>query len=187
MTGIDDATARAIHARLCPGPYLPKETLSVRQPWAWAIIHAGKTHENRTEASIRLGGMREVVGRRICIHAGKGMTRDEYEEAAEFIRRLAGRCPPAADLERGGIIGTVRVSGLITTRLEREAETSPWFFGPCALLLADAEPCGFVGADGQLGMFRWQASGRRPVPPARWMRPSPAAEMPAQGKQGELL
>lgn len=27
---IDDATAREINARLCPGPYLPKETLSVR-------------------------------------------------------------------------------------------------------------------------------------------------------------
>lgn len=154
-----------------PSASLPEIALSVRQPWTWAILHARKTHENRTEASIRLGNMRAYVGKRIAIHAGKGMTRDEYDEAAGFIRRLAGDCPAPHELQRGGIIGFVRVAGLITTKREREAEQSPWFFGPCALILSEPEPCDFIGAGGELGMFRWKPNGLGPESPAKWMLP----------------
>lgn len=162
-----------------PSAALPPIALSVRQPWTWAILHAKKTHENRTEASIRLGNMRALVGSRIAIHAGKGMTRDEYEEASDFIRRLAGDCPAAHELARGGIVGSVRVAGLITTRREGERETSPWFFGPCALILADPEPCDFIGAAGELGMFKWKPNGLAPDAPAKWMLPKPVQRVAA--------
>ena len=36
---------------------LPPLALSVRQPWAWAIIFGGKTIENRSLGSIRAGRM----------------------------------------------------------------------------------------------------------------------------------
>ena len=36
----------------------PSVALSVRQPWAWAIIHGGKDVENRTKYAITLGGMK---------------------------------------------------------------------------------------------------------------------------------
>jgi len=63
---------------------LPMIALSVRQPWAWAIIHAGKDIENRSWQAVN-HGLRQRG--RIAIHAAKGMTRDEYEDAANFINR----------------------------------------------------------------------------------------------------
>jgi len=54
------------------------KALTIRQPWAWAIFHAGKDIENR-DWPTRLRG-------RIAIHAAKGMTRDEYESALFFIQ-----------------------------------------------------------------------------------------------------
>jgi len=161
---------------------LPEIALSVRQPWTWAILHAKKTHENRTEASVRLGNMRAYIGQRIALHAGKGITRDEYESAADFIRRLAGDCPAPAVLLRGGIVGSVRITG-ITKNGAPEAH-SPWHFGPYALILAEPEPCDFLGAAGELGMFRWKPNGCRPEPARRWMLPKPQL---APTPQGELL
>jgi hypothetical protein len=76
--------------------------LSVRQPWAWAIIHAGKTIENRTWSTSFRG--------RVAIHAGKACTEEEYEDAAYHIKKLTGkRPPPLAKLARGEIIGGVEI------------------------------------------------------------------------------
>ena len=152
---------------------LPVVALSIRQPWAWAIVYARKDRENRSRESIRLGNMRSVVGQRIAIHAAKGMTRDEYEHAAAFIRTLAGDCPAPHELERGGIIGTALVTGLITKSVEAEATPSAWFFGPGALVLAAPEPAPFVGSTGKLGIFQWQPNGQGPDAAARWMLPAP--------------
>ena len=49
---------------------LPRKAISIRQPWAWAIVHAGKDIENR-DWSTRYRGP-------VCIHAAKGMTKDEF-------------------------------------------------------------------------------------------------------------
>ena len=35
----------------------PNKALSVRQPWAWAIIHGGKDIENRVTRAVTMGGM----------------------------------------------------------------------------------------------------------------------------------
>ena len=67
---------------------LPELALSVRQPWAWAIIRAGKGVENRTPFAIGKGQLARAVGKRIAIHAAKGMTRGEYESAADFMRQI---------------------------------------------------------------------------------------------------
>ncbi len=148
---------------------LPIDALSVRQPWAWAIIHAGKPVENRSRFAIDKGGMRAVVGKRISIHAGKGMTRYEYEGAALFMHRLGIAVPPAAELQRGGIIGTVECVGI--ARNATEALNSPWFVGPWGLLLARPVPVPFVGAQGALGIFRWKPNGAEPEASAQWMLP----------------
>jgi len=37
---------------------LPSIALSVRQPWAWAIIHAGKPVENRSKLAIAAAAMK---------------------------------------------------------------------------------------------------------------------------------
>jgi hypothetical protein len=152
---------------------LPRLALSVRQPWAWAIIHAGKDIENRTAASIR--HMNFVGVDRIAIHAAKGMTRDEYEDAADFMASIFVRVPPARDLLRGGIIGSVAVRGVM------KESASPWFFGPRGIVLADPQPCEFVPAVGALGLFEWRPADASIVPsPARWMlprEPAPISEM----------
>nr|WP_321482314.1 ASCH domain-containing protein [uncultured Cohaesibacter sp.] len=141
--------------------HLPDLALSVRQPWAWAIILAGKDVENRSWQAVNHG--LNVRGR-IAIHASKGMKRDEYEATAAFMRSIGVECPPAADLLRGGIIGSVEVIDVV-----KESD-SRWFFGPRGLVLANPLPCEFKPCSGALGYFYWR---KRPVidpvRPACWM------------------
>src|SRR5271166_5383927 len=49
----------------------PMLALSIRQPWAWAIIHAGKDVENRSENMARRA--EPLIGQIILIHAGKSL------------------------------------------------------------------------------------------------------------------
>lgn len=139
------------------------KALSVRQPWAWAIIHGGKDIENRSWQAVNHG--LKVRGR-ICIHAAKGMTRDEYEDAREFIDSLGYHTPDARALFRGGIIGEVDVVDVVSE------SKSPWFFGPRGLVLRDARPMEFIPAVGALGYFDWEPADKSIVPhPAAWMLP----------------
>lgn len=143
---------------------LPRLALSVRQPWAWAIIHADKDIENRSRIAVRKGGM----GRgEICIHASKGMTQDEYRDAAAFMASIGVACPPPADLVRGGIIGTACVRDVV------KASASRWFFGPVGLLLADQRACAPVACGGALGFFEWKAGASDVLEaPKPWMTPA---------------
>lgn len=144
---------------------LPPLALSVRQPWAWAIVHAEKDIENRTWQAVNHGLAQRG---RIAIHAAKGMTRDEYEEAREFIDRQGYTCPGPTALFRGGIIGSVEVVDVVTK------SDSPWFFGPRGLVLREPKACRFIPAIGALGYFRWTPADGSIVPkPAAWMLPKP--------------
>ncbi|MDB5582786.1 MAG: hypothetical protein JWR80_7962 [Bradyrhizobium sp.] len=146
---------------------LPQLALSVRQPWAWAIIHAGKDIENRswkrqyalTRAALDFRGP-------VCIHASKGMTQDEYADALETFQ-MAGAPPiAAAELLRGGIIGTVEIVNVVTESF------SPWFCGPKGLVLRNPNPVDFIPVRGELGYFKWRRDeNATPVPPAKWMLP----------------
>jgi hypothetical protein len=152
---------------------LPRIALSVRQPWAWAILHAGKDVENRSFGAMRF--LEALVGERIAIHASKGMTRDEFESAlltfadARFRLGQAWGWPRPFEFPRGAIVGAVTVTGVV-----RESP-SPWFFGPCALTLKDPAPCDPIPAKGQLGAFEWSPSGELD-PPAKWMNDWPNAK-----------
>lgn len=148
---------------------LPKLALSVRQPWAWAIIHGGKDIENRSWQAVN-HGLRQRG--RIAIHASKGMSREEYESACEFIVDRGLTCPAPADLLRGGLIGSVEVIDVVS------ASDSPWFFGPRGLVLRDPVPCEFIPAQGALGYFNWVPGNVVVPPPARWMLPQTPSEPP---------
>ncbi len=139
---------------------LPPLALSVRQPWAWAIIHGGKDIENRTAGSIRAGGMGPGP---VAIHAATGMRRAEYEWAVWRLQRDGVRLPLPADLVRGAVIGRVDVVGIV------EESESPWFGGPCGLVLANPMAVEPVPGKGALGYFRWQAGGQV-AKPAVWMK-----------------
>jgi len=126
----------------------PSKALSIRQPWAWAIIHAGKDIENRTWQATR-HGLEEFDGR-FAVHAAKGMTRDEYESTARFMASIGVTCPPAKDLQRGGIIGFVE---LVECVKEHE---SPWFFGPRGLVLRNPEVTSFMPCkDVEAPLAKW--------------------------------
>jgi hypothetical protein len=168
--------------------FLPAYALSVRQPWAWAIIHGGKDVENRTKVAITKGSM--AAPGQVAIHASKGMTRDEYEGARSFMASIGVECPRPDALVRGAIIGSVRITAVA------KQSSSPWFFGPWCLELETPAACEPIACPGQLGMFLWESrAGVGSIDPAKpWMtawpdeaaRPRRDAPLPAT-PQGLLL
>lgn len=144
---------------------IPTYALSVRQPWAWAIAVGAKDIENRTTFAVSKGDMKP---KRIAIHASLGMTRDEYEDAAETInmicRQLGRReCPRPDELVRGAIIGAATVTAIV------KKHKSPWFFGPRGLVLTEQELWTPIPASGALGYFQWRRSEAPLVAPLPWM------------------
>lgn len=120
---------------------LTMKILSVRQPWAWLIVHGHKDIENRT--------WHTKVRGHIQIHASKGLTKQEYADAVAFAKQAAPRLaiPDFDALKRGGIVGTARVVDCVSD------SDSPWFVGPFGFMLADPYPLPFVECAGALGFF----------------------------------
>jgi len=110
------------------------KAISVRQPWAWAIIYAGKDVENRTPNTI--ARWKSLVGLRIAIHASSLMPLQQWEDVAKFMDHKLGISPPEPnELERGGIIGFVDVVDIV------KSSKSKWFEkGQHALLLTNPKP-----------------------------------------------
>lgn len=85
--------------------------LSVRQPWAWAILYAGKDIENRSWSANYRGPL--------AIHAS--MVMDPPDEW-HLPRRV--RQPEHEDLALGAILGIVDLVDVV------ESSRSKWFSGP---------------------------------------------------------
>ena len=139
---------------------LPPLALSVRQPWAWAIVSGHKLIENRSAGSVRAGKM---DCRRIAIHAAVGLQQDEYDWAVWRLDQHGVACPRPDSLIRGAIIGSVDVVDIVTK------SDSPWFGGQVGLVLENAMHCAPIPALGELGYFRWKESGALAAP-APWMQ-----------------
>lgn len=96
------------------------KALSIRQPWAWAIMHAGKRVENR---EWQPGGgneaqARRLIGQTILLHAGKGCTQDEYDDARFSIREsgvFKAEVTPLAFLPRGALVARARLVDVVGT------------------------------------------------------------------------
>ncbi len=140
------------------------KALSIRQPWAWAILYAGKDVENRDwpdtypalhDAHRLVEDAIEADGGEFLIHAGKRMTKDEYEDFLDFARPLIRKKPfpvgltlPAFDdLPRGGIVGSAQLYDVVTK------SDSLWFCGRIGLVLRNAKPLAFHPCKGALGFF----------------------------------
>lgn len=97
------------------------KAITIRQPYAWAICHAGKRVENRAwhNAPGLIAVARRLVGQRIAIHAGLGGTQAEYTAAmigmldrvriaSDFTpsRHALPVLPLLADLPRGAVVAT---------------------------------------------------------------------------------
>lgn len=115
------------------------KALSIRQPWAWLIIHGGKDIENRSWGTKFRG--------RFLVHAAKGMTRDEYTEAADFAKTQGITIPPVEALLRGGIVGSVELVD------SQDNSPSPWYMGQKALVLREPRALPFIRVTGRLGFF----------------------------------
>lgn len=144
--------------------------ISVKQPWAWLLLN-GKKIENRDWPCSYRGPL--------GIHASKGMTRMEHEDAVAFVSNfdlaLSHKIPPYRTLTKreerqhdvrnallgidiptpeelvfGAIIGTVNMVGCVSK------SPSPWFQGwygfvfECAKVLPEPIP-----AKGSLGLWEW--------------------------------
>lgn len=72
------------------------KALTVKNPWAWAIIHGGKDVENRSRPTKHRG--------QLYIHAGKGWS----QEGIQFLRRR-GTNAASGFTDAGKVIGTVDV------------------------------------------------------------------------------
>lgn len=133
---------------------LPIKAISVRQPWAWAIVHAGKDIENR-DWPTRFRGP-------VCIHAAKGASQSELLAASRFMHGIGvGRVPRIPDMERGGIIGVAEIVDCV------EASASPWFMGRYGFVLANVRPVPFITVRGALGFFNWRENLPQPPEDAR--------------------
>jgi len=142
------------------------KALSIRQPWAWLITRPDlvgearldayakgqiKTFENRDWAPHNSG--RKFRGT-FLIHASKGCTKAEYQDACIFARRCGvTNIPPLEELERGGIVGTAEVRSYACSETDDDdSYDSPWRIGN-GLVLAFAEPLPYVPCGGMLGFF----------------------------------
>jgi hypothetical protein len=112
----------------------PLLALSIRQPWAWAILSGGKDIENRDWTTNFRGT--------IAVHASKELSKDEIsafsfcagdilspEKWQEFSDLIESRKMPT-----GAILGTVEIADCI-----RKSD-SPWFFGDFGFVLKNPKP-----------------------------------------------
>jgi len=151
--------------------------LSIRQPWAWLILHAGKDIENRNwcprHPGLRFRGM-------CLIHAGIAL-QPISDDLRTWVRRTSSvDLPRSEELPRGGIVGQVDVIDVV------RQSSSPWFEGQCGLVLASPKPLPFVACRGRLGFFEAiaiEGLAQSHLPAAlhlnTWIRPATAAITPA--------
>jgi hypothetical protein len=102
--------------------------LSLRQPWAHAILYFGKTIENRSWGTNYRG--------RIRIHAAKTWDTD----GEHWLWRHGFAPPPYLHMvgrALGGYVGEVTVTDCIPVFPWLEKEYAPWAFGPLCWLLTD--------------------------------------------------
>lgn len=132
--------------------------LSIRQPWAWAIINVGKDIENRTWKTNYRG--------RFLIHAAKGCTQAEYYDAKDFClyaldQKFRGKgivFPAWQNSVRGGIVGVAEIVDCV------DRHDSQWFFGPYGFVIRNAQPVEFRPLKGALGFFHLPNGGGEASP-----------------------
>ena len=137
------------------------KSISIRQPWTWAILHAGKRIENRSWHTAYRGP--------ILLHAAKTCTSREWQTATNWMRDtgvLNGTnlsVPWPGNLPCGGIVGRALLADMVPPcagpggRCQCKATLSfgrswhdPEKYG---FVLANVEPLPFVPCKGALSLF----------------------------------
>jgi hypothetical protein len=122
---------------------VPVKAISIRQPWAWAIINAGKDVENRSWET-RLRGT-------VAIHAART---PDVSGFFNFIKRQNLVLPISLDVDaanelpKGAIIGLVDIINCITT-----ASSSAWWEGPKGFVLSNPRALVPIPCKGAMQFF----------------------------------
>lgn len=112
------------------------KVISIRQPWAWLIIHAGKDIENRDWCTNYRGP--------VAVHTPKFVPTQAEISKIESAMKVQIR---RIDLRYGGIIGTAEITDCVTHHDSR------WFFGGYGFVLVRPRPVRFHPLSGRLGVF----------------------------------
>lgn len=122
------------------------KALTVRQPWAHAIIRLGKCVENRTWPTTYRGPL--------LIHAALGKSDSaswkKFVQERNFVPKVSTNL-----FWMGGIIGRVNlIDCLSLTEVQMRSDTVGfWATGPWCWLLSDPEPLPFAPCKGRLGLW----------------------------------
>ncbi|MCM5556301.1 ASCH domain-containing protein [Pleomorphomonas sp. JP5] len=133
--------------------------LSIRQPWPWVMINAGKDIENRNWWTKFRG--------RFFIHASAKRSWADYGACMDLLDRIAplnevshlgmasllsrkASALRSDDAQLGGIVGIAEIVDCV------EQSDSPWFFGRYGFVLRNACPLPFHPCKGRLGFFKVQ-------------------------------
>lgn len=123
---------------------MPK-ALTLKQPWAWLVIHGPKDIENRRWNT----GFRG----RFYVHTSKQHLREDYEQALGVARAHGVELPPfdSPVYECGGIIG----SAVLDDVLPPWSQARPWKFeGNFGFVLSDRMSLPFTACAGALNFWR---------------------------------
>ncbi len=121
------------------------KAISIRQPWADAILFLGKDIENRTWKPHFIG--------KIFVHAGKS-----YDKSGE--RFILNQCRDRRDLNsffirsqnrKGGIVGAVEI--IDSYPFYNSPLPSKWEMGPICWRLKNPEPMNLRIQNGRLGFW----------------------------------
>lgn len=112
--------------------------LSIKQPWAFAILRMGKDIENRKWSTNFRG--------RFHIHAGLQPDLNAPNHILLAYWKAHEKKDSATLM--GGIIGSVEVSDCV------KESNSEWFFGPIGFVLQNPQVTTFKKIKGKLGFFQ---------------------------------
>lgn len=115
------------------------KVLSIRQPWAWAVVSGHKTIENRTWRTAHRGPL--------LIHAGSQMSAQDLSRLQSIALAHGFAMPEPSVLKLGGIVGQVDLADIVSESHD------PWFRGPYGWVLTRARPLRFRPLPGRLRLF----------------------------------
>jgi hypothetical protein len=122
------------------------KAVSIHQPWAWAILHAGKNVENRTWRTHHRGPL--------LIHVARSRKSYDRQDATLWPKLYGVELPAWDELTTGAILGVVDVVDCVEVGPGGdlgERGTSPWALeGYFGWVLANPrtfdEPIPYLGA-----------------------------------------
>lgn len=122
--------------------------LSLRQPWAWMVVHGGKDIENRRWITHQRGPF--------LIHAAQGMKPAEYAAAVAFARKADPTLvvPQPGELLFGGIIGKATLVDVLPPCGDAISCFHRWHMPEqYGFRLVEIEPLPFEKVRGSLSFF----------------------------------